>query len=125
MSEIVNDVVAVDTVAPVVVENPAPKAPRNANVSDEAILTAWEKTAIAKSGTVQTVADELGMKKASLVQRVQSLKKLGIKLTDMPRQKSTGAGGKKKDPQTVLDILARVRASLAPTTLEAPTEPTA
>lgn len=116
MSEVVNaDVVAVDAVAPVVAEKT--KAPRNPNVSDKAIITAWEKMAIRKgengerNGSVQEVADELGMKKASLVQRVQSLKAF-IQLTKMPRQKSTGSGGKKKDPQTVLDILARVRASL-------------
>lgn len=126
MSEVVNEVVAVDAVvAPVVAETV--KAPRNANVSDEAIITAWEKMAIRKNaegelnGSVQEVADELNMKKASLVQRVQSLKSI-VTLTKMPRQKSTGSGGKKKDPQSVKDILARVRASLAPAT---PTEPTA
>lgn len=122
MSEVVNaDVVAVDAVvAPVV------RAPRNPNVSDEAIIVAWETIAARKNekgeqdGSVQEVADKLGMKKASLVQRVQSLKPIVI-LTKMPRQKSTGSGGKKKDPQSVLDILARVRASLA----TAPETPTA
>jgi hypothetical protein len=122
MSEVVNaDVVAVDAVAAPVV-----RAPRNPNVSDEAIIVAWETIAARKNekgeqdGSVQEVADKLGMKKASLVQRVQSLKPIVI-LTKMPRQKSTGSGGKKKDPQSVLDILARVRASLA----TAPETPTA
>jgi hypothetical protein len=122
MSEVVNaDVVAVDAVAAPVV-----RAPRNPNVSDEAIIVAWETIAARKNekgeqdGSVQEVADKLGMKKASLVQRVQSLKPIVV-LTKMPRQKSTGSGGKKKDPQSVLDILARVRASLA----TAPETPTA
>jgi hypothetical protein len=111
MSEVVNEVVA-PVVAPVV-----EKAARRANVSDEAIITAWEKMAIRKdaygvlNGSVQEVADELNMLKASLVQRVQSLKPI-VTLTKMPRQKSTGSGGKKKNAQSVLDILARVRASL-------------
>jgi len=130
MSEIVNADVAVDTVvAPVVAETV--KAPRNPNVSDEAIITTWETLAARKNekgepdpATVQEVADKLGMKKASLVQRVQSLKPI-VKLTTLPRQKSTGSGGKKKDPQTVLDILARVRASLATANAsEAPEAPT-
>jgi hypothetical protein len=122
MSQVVNaDVVAVDAVvAPVV------KAPRNPNVSDEAIITAWETMAVRKdangelNGSIQEVADQLGMKKASLVQRVQSLKPI-VKLSKLPRQKSTGSGGKKKDPQSVLEILARVRASLATPAPEAPT----
>lgn len=96
------------------------KAPRNANVSDEAIITAWEKMAVRKdvegklNGSVQECSDELKMKKASLIQRVQSLKSI-ITLTKMPRQPHTGSGGKRKDPQTVKDLLAKIRADLAAT----------
>lgn len=107
-----------------VVETPvvAPvKAPRNPNVSDELIITTWETIAARKNaegkqdGSAQEVADKLGMKLTSLNQRKQSLKSIGIELTKFPRQASTGSGGKKKDPQAVLDILNRVRAQLAET----------
>ena len=114
MSEVVNAEVVSD-VAPIVTVE---KAPRNANVSDELIINAWETMAIRKDadgkldGSVQECADQLGMKKASLVQRVQSLKSI-ITLTKMPRQASTGSGGKKKNPEAVKALLAKIRADLA------------
>jgi len=97
-----------------VVEVVAEVKARRANVADKDIISAWQKMAVRKdengekNGSIKEVADGLGMLKASLVQRVTSLKKLGVPLSDMPREKTTG---KKKN-------LAELQALLAQTNQE-------
>lgn len=92
-----------------------PRAERKPNQSDENIIRVWQKMARrvdadgVKNGTRQAAADELGMNKASLTQRIDALETLGLKLEKMPRAKG---GGKKKDLTDLQALLALVNEEL-------------
>ena len=121
-TEISNDVVeTVETPAnEAVVTETKPKKTRRANVDDATIVGAWQRIAKQtdedgnKTGSIQQVADECGMLKASLVQRINALRKM-IKendltpLLDMPRAKG---GGKKKTPEGLAALLGKVNSEL-------------
>jgi hypothetical protein len=109
MSEVSNEVVGSE-----VVSNEVVKAKRRPNVTDEAIMLAWEKGAI-EGKTTSEVANELGMLKGSLVQRVQSLRKADVKLSKLTREKSAGGGAQKKDVAAVQARLEEIRKQLSAT----------
>lgn len=112
----------VDTAAVVADVPAAPvaevKAKRRPNVSDEAIITAWEKAKV-EGRTASQVAEELNMLKASLVQRVQSLRSAGVLLSKLDRDKSSGGGAQKKDVEATKALLQRVREQLQRTDVPA------
>lgn len=103
-----------EVVAPVVAPVDAPKA-RRATVADKDIIKGWQAMALRvnekgeKNGTVQEVADSLGMLKASLIQRVTSLRGLGIPLLKMPK---IGVGNRKKDISKLQALLSEINTEL-------------
>jgi predicted transcriptional regulator len=101
-----------DGVAPVVAKV---RAERKASVSDESIIRVWQRMARrvdengVLNGTIQAAADELGMNKASLNQRITSLKELGLTLAKMPRAKG---GGRKKVVSDLTALLESINDEL-------------
>jgi hypothetical protein len=115
---VVADAPVADAVVAPAVDTPVVakvRAERKPNVSDENIIKVWQKMARrvdadgVKNGTIQAAADELGMNKASLNQRITSLRELGLQLEKMPRAKG---GGKKKDLSELQALLALVNEGL-------------
>jgi hypothetical protein len=107
-----------EVVAPVVESQvDAPKV-RRATVADKDIIKAWQAMTLRKdengkeNGTTQEVADSLGMLKASLIQRITSLRGLGVKLNKMPRAQSTTVGNRKKDISKLQALLAEINDDL-------------
>ena len=93
---------------------------RSAKIADEVIIAAWQRIAKQtdpvtgeRNGSINQVADEIGMKKDSLQQRVVSLRKqlesVGCKLSKMPRVKG---GGKKKDLTNLATLFAQITRDL-------------
>lgn len=115
---VVADAPVADAVVAPAVDTPVVakvRAERKPNVSDENIIRVWQKMARrvdadgVKTGTIQAAADELGMNKASLNQRITSLRELGLELEKMPRAKG---GGKKKSLTDLQKLLAAVNTEL-------------
>lgn len=104
MSEVEN----VETVATEAVAETAAEATRRANVSDEAIITAWQRIATEGEGSIQKVADEVGMLKSSLQTRLTGLRKV-ITLAEMPR---AAGSGRKKSTKDLQALLAKINSDL-------------
>lgn len=89
------------------------KVERAEAVSDEVIVRAWQRIAKKRdadgnpTGSVQEVADNIGMKRGSLTQRVASLRKRGLPLASMPRK-----GKAKKDIASLHSLLNEINAEL-------------
>ena len=89
------------------------KVERAESVSDEVIVRAWQRIAKKRdadgnpTGSVQEVADNIGMKRGSLTQRVASLRKRGLPLAKMPRK-----GKAKKDIVSLQALLSDINADL-------------
>lgn len=92
---------------------------RNAKIADAVVIEAWQRIANQvdadgeKTGSINQVADEIGMKKDTLQQRIVSLRKqlaaVNCTLAKMPRAKG---GGKKKDLTKLADLFNQINGEL-------------
>ena len=102
------------------VEVATPEKPRRTNVTPQKFIKVWEEVAAGvKSGEIQqsgvtVVAERLGLKLASVNQKVTRFRKeYGLDLTTMPR-----VGGSRINKEDLAAELAAIRAGLETETAE-------
>ena len=92
----------------VTAESAAEVKERRASVASVDLIEAW-MNGVAAGQTRQEIADDLGMEKASLQQRVYALKKQGVTL---PNPKDEARGGKRTDISALQALVAKLNSEL-------------